>query len=376
MDPAFLATIYPMPSGDPSLTTTVISAIWVMFAISSIFTTLRLYCRFSHSGSIWWDDYLLGAGWVVLLTGVCLQTAIFKAGYLVTAFTDPFIGPRNLASDGCMKVALALVKTSFSLTVIRIAVGWPRWVVYICIAVVNLTCFVHTVLVWRANCGTEEAWAFKPCWDRNSGVWMGLIGGVISAVTDFILTLVPLTIIWGLQMKKIEKIGVALAMSVGLFAGIISAVKAAESYNVVTVVGTAFSYRLATLSIWIHAEPNAAIVASCIPVLRIFFRDVARSYGGYGGSGDKGGKYLKSTTKSTFHGDSTATATAAAAAKPDDDSETSILNDDTKDAPKGHRIHQTRQVTVEYNGNAADAENRHNWEQADAIEMGNYGRAR
>ncbi|KAK4212306.1 hypothetical protein QBC37DRAFT_288319 [Rhypophila decipiens] len=365
-----------MPSGDPSLTTTVISAIWVMFAISSIFTTLRLYCRFSHSGSIWWDDYLLGAGWVVLLTGVCLQTAIFKAGYLVTAFTDPFIGPRNLASDGCMKVALALVKTSFSLTVIRIAVGWPRWVVYICIAVVNLTCFVHTVLVWRANCGTEEAWAFKPCWDRNSGVWMGLIGGVISAATDFILTLVPLTIIWGLQMKKIEKIGVALAMSVGLFAGIISAVKAAESYNVVTVVGTAFSYRLATLSIWIHAEPNAAIVASCIPVLRIFFRDVARSYGGYGRSGDKGGKYLKSTTKSTFHGDSTATATAVAAAKPDDDSETSILNDDTKDAPKGHRIHQTRQVTVEYNGNAADAENRHNWEQADAIEMGNYGRAK
>lgn len=39
---------------------------------------------------------------------------------------------------------------------------------------------------------------------------------VISAVTDFILTLVPIAVIWGLQMKRIEKIGVALAMSVGI----------------------------------------------------------------------------------------------------------------------------------------------------------------
>lgn len=177
LDPAYLATIYPFPSGDPGVTTTVLSAIWVMFSISSVFAALRLYCRFSHSGSVWWDDYLLFAGWVVLLTGVSLQTAIFKAGYLVTTFSDPFIGPRNLASDGCMKVALALVKTSFSLTVIRIAVGWPRWIVYISVAVVNLTCLVHTILVWRANCGTEEAWAFKPCWDRNSGIWMNLVGG-------------------------------------------------------------------------------------------------------------------------------------------------------------------------------------------------------
>lgn len=33
---------------------------------------------------------------------------------------------------------------------------------------------------------------------------------------DFILALLPWRIIWGLQMKKKEKVGVALAMSMGI----------------------------------------------------------------------------------------------------------------------------------------------------------------
>lgn len=129
------------------------------------------------------------------------------------------------------------------------------------------------------------------------------------------------------------------------------------------------SYRLCRLTIWIHAEPNAAIVAACIPVLRILFRDVARSYGGDYGSNDKGGKYIKSTTRSTFHGTSTATATAA---KHDDDSEASILNDG--DAVKQPRIHKTQQVTVEFDDSANQTQfsNKQAWQSAEDIEMGSY----
>jgi len=216
MDPAFLMTIYPWPSGDPQLTRTAITAFWVMVSISGTFLGLRLYCRASHVRAIWWDDYVLITGWIFMMTAVGLQTDIFKSGYLVTAFTDPHIGPRNLASDSCMKIALALTKTSFSLTVMRIAVGWPRYVVYACMIVVNVACAVHAIMVWRQNCGTVEAWTFTPCWDADSGVWMNLIGSIISAVTDFVLTFVPLQVIWGLQMKRIEKIGVGIAMSIGI----------------------------------------------------------------------------------------------------------------------------------------------------------------
>jgi len=108
-------------------------------------------------------------------------------------------------------------------------------------------------------------------------------------------------------------------------------------------------------------------VAACIPVLRILFRDVARSYGGEYGSSDKGGKYIKSTTRSTFHGASTATATAA---KPDDDSETSILNSEDPNAKA--RIHKTQQVTVEYDDSGRQIPNKQAWQQSEDIEMANY----
>jgi hypothetical protein len=39
---------------------------------------------------------------------------------------------------------------------------------------------------------------------------------VISAFTDFVLALLPIHVIMVLQMKKIEKIRVAVAMSLGL----------------------------------------------------------------------------------------------------------------------------------------------------------------
>ncbi|KXH60612.1 hypothetical protein CNYM01_00089 [Colletotrichum nymphaeae SA-01] len=108
-----------------------------------------------------------------------------------------------------------------------------------------------------------------------------MIGSIVSAVTDFGLALIPIYSVWDLQMVKREKVGVAIAMSIGVLAGIVAVLKAVEALEVTRVVGTEFSRRLAVLSIWIHAEPNATIVAASIPVLRVLIRDVAKSFASY-----------------------------------------------------------------------------------------------
>ncbi|KAK1543978.1 hypothetical protein CPAR01_04611, partial [Colletotrichum paranaense] len=138
-----------------------------------------------------------------------------------------------------------------------------------------------------------------------------LLGIVVSAVTDFGLALIPIYSVWDLQMVKREKAGVAIAMSIGVLvtdyngrAGIVAVLKAVEALEVTRVVGTecqccpyvsylesqvnidkaislAVSRRLAVLTIWIHAEPNATIVAASIPVLRVLIRDVAKSFASY-----------------------------------------------------------------------------------------------
>ncbi|KAK4450271.1 hypothetical protein QBC34DRAFT_297507 [Podospora aff. communis PSN243] len=372
MDPAVLALMFPMPSQDPSVTRTVISSIWVMASISTIFLWLRVYCRISYAGKLWWDDVLLITGWALLIISVGLQTRIFLLGYLVTAFGGPEIGPMNLASDTFMKLALAFSKTSFALTVLRIATGWTRYVIYFVAFVMNAAMLIHAVLVWRGNCGTPTPWTFEPCWSPDSGIYMNMIGSIISAFTDFVLALLPIQVIMGLQMKKIEKIGVAVAMSLGFLAGAVSIIKAVEAFGLAKTVGTAFSYRLARLSILIHAEPNAAIVASSIPVLRILLRDIVRQYGSYGtpGAGGKSSPYIKSSHHSTFHGHKGTSSAVVTAMRPDDGSETSILSDQ-----KGQGIHQTRQVAVEYDASSESREYNgpvgRSW-RPEAIEMGKY----
>jgi hypothetical protein len=160
-----------------------------------------------------------------LIVSVGLQTRIFKLGYLATSFGGSEIGPMNLAFS----------KTSFALTVLRIATGWTRYVIYVVAFVMNAAMLIHAVLVWRGNCGTPTPWTFEPCWSLDSRIYMNMIGSsmlhlvsllplgntltasvVISAFTDFVLALLPIQIIMGLQMRKFEKIGVALAMSLGL----------------------------------------------------------------------------------------------------------------------------------------------------------------
>ncbi|KXH32856.1 hypothetical protein CSIM01_04349 [Colletotrichum simmondsii] len=149
-------------------------------------------------------------------------------------------------------------------------------------------CLVHSILVWRPTCGAESAFSLGSCWSINSGIWMNMIGSIVSAVTDFGLALIPIYSVWDLQMVKREKVGVAVAMSIGVLvtdyngrAGIVAVLKAVEALEVTRVVGTEFSRRLAVLSIWIHAEPNATIIAASIPVLRVLIRDVAKSFASY-----------------------------------------------------------------------------------------------
>lgn len=42
----------------------VISAMWSMVAVSTVFLALRVYCRAFRVRAMWWDDYLLIGGWV------------------------------------------------------------------------------------------------------------------------------------------------------------------------------------------------------------------------------------------------------------------------------------------------------------------------
>ncbi|KAI8273154.1 hypothetical protein K4K60_011263 [Colletotrichum sp. SAR11_57] len=299
------AIMYPMPSGDPSVATMVLSSAWTMASVSTIFLGLRLYCRAARTRKMWWDDYLLLIGWMFLILADILQTVIYRRGYLVTTLTGPVIMPANLASDTAMKLSLAFSKTSFALTLCRFTSGWARWLVIVVAFVMDAMCVAHSVLVWRANCGAPDPHTFQP---------------FISALTDFILAMIPIKVVWGLQMIKREKAGVAIAMGIGCL-------------QFKADIDCVVSRRLAVLSIWIHAEPNATIIAASIPVLRVLLRD-ARAY--YARKYRSGSKYLKS--EGEFQSGTTSRAAARASGLISDDGSGAIIL-------QGGKVRNTVEIT-------------------------------
>lgn len=56
-----------------------------------------------------------------------------------------------------------------------------------------------------------------------------------SALCDFILALLPWRMIFNLQIKRNERIGIALALSMGVLAGITGVMKAVQGYMLIDV---------------------------------------------------------------------------------------------------------------------------------------------
>jgi hypothetical protein len=104
------------------------------------------------------------------------------------------------------------------------------------------------------------------CWDKNKLGKFQLFAAYYSAILDFVLAFIPWQILKDLTMKRREKIGVAVAMSLGAVAGATGIVK---SVMVVHMTDPDITYSRVDLTIWTLSEPAVSIMAISIPVLYV-----------------------------------------------------------------------------------------------------------
>ncbi|KUJ07732.1 uncharacterized protein LY89DRAFT_789423 [Mollisia scopiformis] len=90
---------------------------------------------------------------------------------------------------------------------------------------------------------------------------------------DMVLSILPWPTVWTLHMEMKRKIGVAIAMSMGVLAGIVAMVKAAIFLPAIT--SEDFSYAIVNFILWSFAEPAISIVAASLPMLRVLLSEVS-----------------------------------------------------------------------------------------------------
>ncbi|KAG7293706.1 hypothetical protein NEMBOFW57_003763 [Staphylotrichum longicolle] len=241
-------------------------------------------------------------------------------------------------------------KTSFGITLLHLTNGWVKKTVWAILITMNIAMGLSALFPWVNCTPLRKAWdmfAVGTCWDPKVMVHYNIFSGVYSACSDIALALLPWQFISGLQMKKKEKIGVGIAMSMGIFAGITGLIKVSR---IPKMLSDDFADGV-DLWLWGNTETTVTIIAASIPMLRVMIRDVAGSRRAYGSSDgeyykDQSGK--RNTRVVTISSGPMASDVEMAKQINDDDSDKGILDDNHHDAVKMGRIVQTNDFQLKY----------------------------
>ncbi|OLN88281.1 hypothetical protein CCHL11_00260 [Colletotrichum chlorophyti] len=254
---------------------------WFLCFFCGAFLALRLYAKLSRGQRLWWDDYVLIFSWICLFVESVITQMGINLGFgrhyyditppsnLMTIATYTSIG----ASISCF--ASTGSKVGFGVTLLRLTTDWYRGFVWFAIVTLTAVMLPSATLTWLKCTPVQKNFNRQiegTCWDESVTLNYGIFNAAWCAAMDFLLALVPWKLIWGMRMRKHEKVGICIAMSLGWLAGVCAIIKGV--YLVQLEQGD-FFFNGKDVTIWTAVETATAIIASSIPVLRVFVKEKA-----------------------------------------------------------------------------------------------------
>ncbi|RBQ70617.1 hypothetical protein FVER14953_03741 [Fusarium verticillioides] len=257
---------------------------WLSVIFPILFVGLRVYTRLFVRKVFGLDDWVIVISLVLLICyGAIIEAAVQKGlgrhVEWVLTFAPQDAVPVALlgqVSQPFVVMSCALGKTSFSISLMRLAAQRfiHRFLWFIVVTMLTLHILISIIVFVHCE-DPRTTWnpaIVSKCWHPNSYLGVLYFIGAYSAVTDFILALLPWAMLWNLNMKNKEKFGVAFAMSLGVFAGAIAVIKCTKLKANAT--STDPTYDVGELLFTACAENALIIMAACIPTLRPMLRKV------------------------------------------------------------------------------------------------------
>ncbi|KAI8631839.1 hypothetical protein F5Y19DRAFT_422268 [Xylariaceae sp. FL1651] len=255
-----------------------IIAVAIIFAVlCTVFFALRFAAlRLEHrSPSL--EDWILAPAYVLML-GFCANviTSVVIGGegrhftYLIE-FEPQAITPRGqtlFVTQILHSLVLPLVKTSILLLLLRVfrSARWVRYAAYVLITYIWL---------WGATELFLTIFQCKPI----AAQWDGALGGTcvdqvtyfraisaLSTVHDLAMLILPLPVVWRLQLEIRRKIALAGVFLVGSIGAVASIIRFALFIRFNALTDPTFTD--VELLSWTLAEPGIIFISACLPILR------------------------------------------------------------------------------------------------------------
>ncbi|KAI7778409.1 hypothetical protein LA080_002179 [Diaporthe eres] len=254
------------------------AGLWSLFATTTVFLAARLWCKITRRNGLWWDDHILIFSWLIVLFNDILISVEFGTGYVTKGEWDDRMHILiNISSCGTL-VGQAISKTAFAVSLLRMTERWQQYILWFIIVTMNAYMFTKVLFQWARQCDDTDydVW-YRPnyCVDSNFLDKFKEGGNIYNILMDFVLALFPWAITMKLRMRKYEKVGLALTMSLGMLVAIMSAVRTWwVGRDVYGDKDALYFWRRSVSMIWFSAEITGTIIVQCIPVLRPFLQEV------------------------------------------------------------------------------------------------------
>ncbi|KAI0471762.1 hypothetical protein GGR56DRAFT_677638 [Xylariaceae sp. FL0804] len=275
----------------PSFSTaTIARVVWIHVGVALALTALRLGYRYFGGGvrklgvaKLWWDDGCLVLAMAALIgNGVLLLRTLQYDYELDKDPPVPVYVPRSAVLNGSVlgtlnAAALAFSKTALALLLGRLTEQWPKWYAAILAstAMIDVLYVVQAWTYWASNC--REAvlvqWyrAGARCHSPEAIIAIRIVVQVASCALDAFYTFVPWKIVHRLSLRKLDKFGIAIAMSLGIMSCATGLVRVAEIATLLARDSNSLMRRPfwePIIAVWNFIEPADTIIAACMPVMR------------------------------------------------------------------------------------------------------------
>ncbi|KAI9903891.1 hypothetical protein N3K66_000420 [Trichothecium roseum] len=295
------------PNDDVSHLVYIPSAVFVV--LCPVLVAMRMWARLRRGGKTGVDDW------------ICIAALIFTlltAGFLVASCQNGMgrhwlsLNPMEkfesmkyfYMAQISYKAAINLTKCSIILLYLRIfnKIRWFKWACWFILACVAMY-MAGSVLVTIFQCRPIRAAFDKTITDKvcvnNTQFWYANAGFSIS--TDVIILLLPMPLVYQLQVPWPQKAALTGVFALGIFVVITSCLRITtldilaetpdQTYDIENVM-------------WTIIEPNVAVVCACLPILRPFIVKLIpalkskASYARYGGGARGASSYGYGSSKS------------------------------------------------------------------------------
>ncbi|KAI1855683.1 hypothetical protein JX265_006087 [Neoarthrinium moseri] len=258
------------------------AGLWSLFAGATVFLGLRLWCKIDRRHGLWYDDYILIVSWTILLANNILIVYEFATGYILEDSTQSWDDRMhiliNVSSCGTL-IGQALTKTAFAVTLLRLSNRWQQGVLWFCISTMNVWMVLKVIFQWAKVCGKsnyQDWYRLNFCIGPTFRADFKEGGNVYNVIMDFIFASFPWLITRSLEMRKVEKIGLCVTLSLGMVVAIVSAVRISwkddgnerDPYYI---------WRNGVSQVWYSSEVTGTIMVQCIPILRTIIKEIHTS---------------------------------------------------------------------------------------------------